>query len=404
MLFLTPDLPYPPHQGAAIRTYNLMRALAPRHEIHLLSFAQKAPHPDAQSVLQDLCRGLQIIPAPTRTAGRRALSVLGSPIPDLALRLPSEDYSDALLRTVENDPPHVVQVEALEMAPYLFAVRQATHSTRQRRPRVLLDDINAEYVIQRRAFLADARQPSRWPAALYSLVQWRKLRRYEARACRAADAVIAVSSQDATNLGKLEPDLPITVVPNGVDTDHFRPGAGATDGSVVFTGKMDFRPNIDAVLWFFHHVWPSIKSRLPQARFRVVGRDPSSRLAPLSADAQVDITGWVPDVRPYLRRAELCVVPLQVGGGTRLKVLEAMAMGKPVLSTSLGCEGLEVTEGEEVVLADGPEAFAEAAVSLLGDPQRRRALGSAARSAVQERYRWSQLAPRLEAVYEEAVI
>ena len=403
LLFLTPDLPYPPHQGAAIRTYNLMRALAPRHEIHLLSFAQQAPHPDAQSVLEDLCHRLQIVPAPRRSGWRRAISLLGSPIPDLALRLPSADYREALLRMVETDPPQVVQVEALEMAPYLFAIREARRRGGDPRSLLLLDDINAEYLIQKRAFLADARQPSRWPAAAYSLVQWQKLRRYEARACRAADVVIAVSPQDAANLRSLEPDLPITVVPNGVDTDHFRPDAGATDGSLLFTGKMDFRPNIDAVLWFFHRAWPRIKSRLPDARFRVVGRNPSSRLAPLSADAQVDITGWVPDIRPYLERAELCVVPLQVGGGTRLKVLEAMAMGKPVLSTTLGCEGLEVAAGEEVVLADGSRAFAEAAVSLLGDPQRRRTLGTAARKAVTARYRWSQLAPQLEAAYEEAV-
>ncbi len=403
LLFLTPDLPYPPHQGAAIRTYNLMRALAPRHEIQLLSFAQNTPHLDAQSVLQDLCRGLEIVQAPRRSLSRRAISVLGSPIPDLALRLPSEEYSEALRRTVDADPPHAIQVEGLEMAPYLFTARQAIHQRRDRPSRLLLDDINAEYLIQKRAFLADARQPSRWPAAAYSLIQWRKLRRYEARACRAADAVIAVSPQDARSLQRLEPDVPITVVPNGVDTDHFRPEAGPTDGSLVFTGKMDFRPNIDAVLWFFHRVWPRIKSRLPHARFMVVGRDPSSRLGPLSADPQVEVTGRVPDIRPYLRRAELCVVPLQVGGGTRLKVLEAMAMGKPVLSTSLGCEGLEVTAGEEVILADGAEAFAQEAISLLDHPQRRRNLGTAARAAVKARYRWSQLVSRLEAAYEQAV-
>ncbi len=272
------------------------------------------------------------------------------------------------------------------------------------RPLVVFDDHNCEYLLQKRAFLTDLRSPERWPGAAYSFVQWRRLRRYEAQACRCADRVLAVSDADAAALQRLVPDLDVTVIPNGIDTQVYRPATfdpQPPTPSLVFTGTMDFRPNVDAVLWFAREVLPRVRAEIPEAHFVVVGQRPHRRLDALRGDTAVTLTGWVEDTRPYIAQAAVYVAPLRIGGGTRLKLLEAMAMGKPVVATRLGAEGYPVRDGCELLLADTPADFAAAVVNLLHTPERGAELGRAARAFVEERYDWRVIVPRVEAVYEE---
>jgi glycosyltransferase involved in cell wall biosynthesis len=249
-------------------------------------------------------------------------------------------------------------------------------------------------------------QPRRWIGAAYSLVQWQRLQRYERRACEVADRVVAVSETDAEALRRLVPGLEPTVVPNGVDMEFYTApvallpeGQGPGDRDLVFTAKMDFRPNVDAVLWFAHGVLPLIRKESPETRFWVVGKSPHPRLEPLADDPGVVLTGWVEDVRPYIAGAGVYVIPLRIGGGTRLKVLEAMAMGKAIVSTSLGCEGFDLVPDQELILADAPASFATEVVGLLRDPERRQRLGRAARRFAGARYDWRMIVPRLERVY-----
>jgi len=398
ILFLTPELPYPPDRGASIRSFNLIKNLAPRHEIHLLSFSTKESDLAEAGPLLDLCSQIETLPTPHRSTLQRLLSVPLSPLPDMALRLPSSEFDLKLRAFLQREGFDLVQVEAIEMARYIPTVIEYTSDVRP--PRLIFDDINAEYLLQKRALETDLRH-LRWLGALYSLIQWRKLCRYEAWACRRADRVVVVSEADKEALRRLVPGLPVSVVPNGVDTQYYQPAEGETNGSLVFTGKMDFRPNVDGVLWFFERVWPLVKSRLPQARLLVVGRNPSPRLSPLLQDPQVKVTGFVPDVRPYIARATLYVVPLRVGGGTRLKVLEAIAMGKAIVSTSLGCEGIGATS-QEVAVADEPQEFAQRLLELWEDREKRTVLGMAARRLA-ERYDWRSITPILEGVYGEIV-
>jgi sugar transferase (PEP-CTERM/EpsH1 system associated) len=393
ILFLTPELPYPPDRGASIRSFNLIKNLAPRHEIHLLSFSSKESDLAEAGPLLDLCSQIETLPTPHRSTIQRLLSIFLSPLPDMALRLPSSQFEFKLKTLLKEGGFDLVQVEAIEMARYIPTVI-ASH----RPPRLIFDDINAEYLLQKRALEIDLRH-LRWLGAAYSLIQWQKLRRYEAWACRQADHVITVSEADREALRRLLPDLSVSVVPNGVDTQYYQPTEEEPDGSLVFTGKMDFRPNVDGVLWFFERVWPLVKKGIPQVRLLVVGRNPSPRLSPLLQDPQVKVTGFVPDVRPYIAQANIYLVPLRMGGGTRLKVLEAMAMGKAIVSTSLGCEGIEVTE-REVAIADEPQEFAQRLLELWDDRERRNALGRAARRLA-ERYDWRSITPILEKVYEE---
>lgn len=403
ILVLTPQFPYPAHQGTTLRNYNLIAGLAVRHEVHLLSFGESASNRDTP--LHELCESVKVVSPPQRSMAQRLKGLFFSRLPDMAQRLPSAEFQEALASTLARHDPDVVEVEGIELAQYLFQVADARAGGQ--RPLLVFDDHNAEYVLQQRAFETDVRQPGRWIGAAYSFVQWRRLRGYERRACLEADRVVAVSETDAEALRELLPELELVVVPNGVDADLYAapvaplpPDSGPGAWDLVFTGKMDFRPNVDAVLWFAREVLPQIRQEVPQARFWVVGKDPHPRLASLIKDPAVVVTGWVEEVQPYIAGAAVYVVPLRIGGGTRLKVLEAMAMAKAIVSTGLGCEGFALVPGRELVIADTPPQFAAAVVNLLRDPVRRAALGDAAKSLARSKYDWRLIIPLLEQVYE----
>lgn len=419
LLFLTPQVPYPPHQGTTIRNYNLIANLAQDHEVHLLCFQQEGQDPVDNTPLKRLLAVAESTPAPQRSTARRALTTVASPLPDMALRLASETFETRLGALLERHRYDIVQIEGIEMAPYglWLANHPLWRSARVKenrpeipigRPALLFDDHNAEYVLQQRAWETDVRRLRRWHAAAYSAIQVNKLRRYERQVCQQADRVIAVSDADRQALHVLDPSLDITVVPNGVDLDYYAAYSRARDlhapdygpNALVFTGKMDFRPNIDAVTWFVDEVLPLIRQETPDAHFVIVGKEPHPRVQALASRSGVTVTGWVEDIRAHIAAAAVYVAPLRIGGGTRLKVLEALAMRSALVSTRLGCEGFPL-EGQEIVaFADDTPSFATAVVALLRDPQRRARQGEAGRRFVEASYGWAAIAPRLRAVYE----
>jgi sugar transferase (PEP-CTERM/EpsH1 system associated) len=399
VLFLTPQVPYPPRQGAALRNWGLISGLANRHEVAVLSFRASGQSPEPPDLLRTACR-TETVPLPVRALRDRLRVMLTTRQPDMALRLASEAYAQRLVEWLARESFDVVHVGGIEMAPYLDVIEAA-----RPRPLVVFDNLNCEYLLQQRAFLTDLRIPGRWSGAAYSLVQWRRLRRYEAQVCRRADRVLAVSEADAAALRKLVPGLGVVVVPNGVDTLAYRPEASnaapqVSERALVFTGTMDFRPNVDAVLWFARKVLPGVQAEVPEAHFFVVGQRPHRWLDGLRSDPAVTLTGWVEDARPYIAQAAVYVAPLRIGGGTRLKLLEAMATGKPVVATRLGAEGYSVTHGRELLLADTPADFAAAVVALLRAPERRAELGRVARAFVEQHYDWRTIVPRVEAAYQ----
>ena len=426
ILFLTPQLPYPPQKGTALRNWGLISGLAARHEVAVLSFLASPPHSPplggmkgslphypplggtkggGTDPLRAACR-VETVPQPARTTRDRLRDMLATRQPDMALRLPSEEYGRRLADWLAREPFDVVHVEGIELAPYLDIIKGTPpliEGAGGGRPLVVFDDHNCEYLLQQRVFLTDLHAPARWPGAAYSFVQWRRLRRYEAHVCRRADRVLAVSDADAAALQSLVPGLTVTVIPNGIDTQTYRPPISNLQSPIsnlVFTGTMDFRPNVDAVLWFARKVLERVRAEVPEACFVVVGQRPHRRLDRLRDDPAVRLTGWVEDTRPYIAQAAVYVAPLRMGGGTRLKLLEAMAMGKAVVATRLGAEGYPVTDGRELLLADTPADFAAAVVALLHAPERRAELGRAARAFVEQRYDWRVIVPRMEAVYE----
>jgi sugar transferase (PEP-CTERM/EpsH1 system associated) len=398
LLFVTPQLPYPPRQGTALRTWGLIRHLSQRHAITLLGFADadqsaEAPAPE----LRAACRSLIALPAPRRTRADRLRALL-SPHPDLARRLWSPDFARALAELLRDSQFDVIQIEGLEMAPYLPIIRSRPQAARF----VVYDAHNAELLIQRRALVTDLRRPARWPAACYSWLQLPRLARFEAETCRAVHAVACVSEEDAAALRQHTPDLHPAIVPNGIDVEvyasHAAPGP-AHAARLVFTGKMDYRPNLDAALWFIEEVFPRIRAAAPEAEFVAAGQKPPASLLRHHGRNGVVIAGAVEDIRPHIAGAAVYVAPLRMGGGTRFKLLEALALARPMVSTTLGAEGFAVRSGRELVLADSPADFAGAVLSLLAEPARAAALGRAGQAFVRAGYDWSAIIPKLEAVY-----
>jgi len=234
--------------------------------------------------------------------------------------------------------------------------------------------------------------------------QYRRMLAYEDNALQRFDGILTVSDADSETFHRLYPDVcvkPMWVIPTGVDTDYFAPDGTSPSGPrLVFTGSMDWLPNEDAMLYFCREVLPLIRAEEPRARLTIVGRTPTPAVRAL-ADEHIEVTGTVADVRPFVRRASVYVVPLRIGGGTRLKIFEAMAMGQAVVSTTVGAEGLPITGGEHALIADGPRAFADAVLSLLRDSRRREALATAARKLVVDHHDWSVAAGVLDAALTE---
>jgi glycosyltransferase involved in cell wall biosynthesis len=210
-----------------------------------------------------------------------------------------------------------------------------------------------------------------------------------------------MSEVDQAALRGLDPSVRTWVVPNGVDTGYFRPAdpESVEAESLIFTGTMSWEPNVDATIHFCGDIFPLIQRTYPGVRLTIVGAEPTEAVRRLGDQRGVTVTGSVKDVRQYIGRAAVVIVPIRLGSGTRLKILEAMAMGKAVISTAVGCEGLEVTPGKDIEVANSPEAFAVAVCRLLGDPARRRALGEAGRRLVTDRYDWRIIARQQDAVY-----
>ena len=332
------------------------------------------------------------------------LDALVTAKPDMGLRLVQKDAFALLERMLAEKTYDLVQIEGLEMVPYGFQILQMAGD----RPLVVFDNHNAEFLLQKRAALMDGRSIARWPAALYSWLQWQKLYRYERAFCQAVDGIVAVSEPDRRMLSSLAPRRPVVNVPNGIEISRYvpQPLLPKSPPSLVFTGKMDYRPNVDAMLWFGLKVLPRVRSQL-DIKLQIVGMDPHRRLDRLRAEPDIELTGEVEDVVPYIHGASVYVTPMRVGGGTRFKVLEALACARPVVSTSLGVEGIPVRDGEHILIADDAASFADAVVSLLRDQagagDRSRALGEAARSFVETQFSWKTILPQMDAFHAQLI-
>ena len=409
ILILTPQLPYPPHQGTSLRNFHIIRGLAEHHEITLLSFLEdnQSAESEANEPLFTLCEQIVTTPVPQRTKIKRIQQMGTTLLPDMAHRLYSVDYNVKLRQLLMQTQFDIVQVEGIELARYIPTIREVSPASK-----IVFDDHNAEAELQRRNMETDAAIPKRWPAAAYSWVQVGRLEKFEAGSCLEADWVTAVSEADVTHLEKLllrrgaeAQRKPITAIPNCIDVTQYAlpkdPSSFILHPSsfdLVFSGKMDYRPNIDAVLWFADDVWPKILAKRPLSTWAIVGQKPHARLERLKELKGVTVTGWVDSVQPYLAGAGVYIMPFRVGSGTRLKLIEAMASGLAIVSTRIGAEGFPVENGREIVLADTEDEMATAVLHLLDHPEKRAAIGQKAIQFAQN-YDWRVVIPQFEAIY-----
>lgn len=406
ILVLAPQWPDPPRQGAAIRNFHILQYLARRHTVTLLTF--KPEGEIEESRIKSLCLRAEALPLPTRSTAARLKTLVSSPLPDMAWRLHSNLMRERVAELCRQEHFDAIHVEGIEMAPYGLLAKQIQNRKSKIENSLAYDAHNAEYLLQRRAFTTDAPHPARSPKAAYSLAQWWRLRRFEREVCLASRHVLAVSEADAAALHRLAPSIAgrITLLPNGVDPAYWSrdaaypsPDMPASGDTLVFDGSMDFRPNVDAVTWFASEVWPLIRIERPGAQFFIVGRNPSPAVISLRSTPGIIVTGTVDDPRGWVAGGTVYVVPMRMGGGVRLKVLQAMSMGCAIVSTPMGAEGIDVRHGREMLIHRSASDFAQATLSLLADEERRASLSHAARELAASRFSWERLLPVLDRIY-----
>jgi glycosyltransferase involved in cell wall biosynthesis len=400
-----------------MRIYQILRGLAARHQVTCLAFAADEAAEQAMAPLRAVCRVVAVRGPAHRPLHARAWTTLASPLPDMALRNQSGAYAAALHALLARERFDIVQAESIEMAAFLHGA--SPHAS----VRLVLDQFNAEYVLQKRAALTSLRNAvalqnpksaiQNLGASVYSLAQWLKLAAYERRVMAVAHAVVAVSDEDVAALRRVAPAARYHVAPNGVDAAHFSRAALVREGlaplrygapTLVFSGTLDFRPNVDALAWFAAEVLPLIRAQRQDVQLVAVGRRPAPALRSLAKRGVLTLTGQVADTRPFLAGADVFVVPMRIGGGVRLKLLEALALETPTVSTSMGAEGIAgLRGGEHCSLADTPASFAAAVLRLLGDPALGARLGTAGRALVATNYDWSVIVPRFEALYSDLI-
>jgi sugar transferase (PEP-CTERM/EpsH1 system associated) len=387
----------PPDTGGKIRSYNILRQLARQHSITFFSF-YAAHHPDVHAELKHIFD--RVVTMPLRIPAPKSFAEMC----DYAIRLfSSEPYgiTKYCRPEVRRGLRALLEQENYDVILCDFMAAAGVIPWDCATPKVLFTH-NVEATIWRRHY--EVASNVIWKAISWQ--EWRKMEAAERRYLRLADRVLAVSETDRDAFAAFLNAEKLTVIPTGVDGEYFQPLPGEeTANSLVFTGSMDWLPNEDAIFYFTDAILPLIREHSPEVFLDVVGRNPSRKLQALAeSEKSIRLTGWVDDIRPFVGRGSVCIVPLRIGGGTRLKIFEAMAMGKAVVSTSVGAEGLAVRSGENIVLADTPNDFAQAVISLLRDPGRRQQLGVAARTLVQENYTWMTVANDFARTLQEVII
>ena len=387
VLIVCPEPPAPPTWGFALRVYHLARELGRRNDVSLLTYDTGDPGRDWEH-LGELFTVHRVAARPV-SRRRAQLRSLWSRDSFHIGRLRSAAMQRAIQQLTAHARFDVIQVESSQMFGFDFPAG----------PALVLDEHNIEYDVLARTARVE-RSPAR---RLYQRLEQRKVWREEIASWSRASGCVVTSADDQRRLLTEAPSTPTCLVPNGVDLDRFAPVPAPVDPTgLVFVGSINYRPNTDAVLHCAQRILPLIRRSAGDATLTVVGQGAPPAVRRLDGGA-VRVAGMVPDVRPYLASAAVVVVPLRIGGGTRLKVLEALAMGKAVVSTSLGCEGIDVEDGRHLLIADDPAHFAACVLRLLRDQEFARRLGTAGRELVQARYGWATVGERLDAFHAQLV-
>lgn len=383
ILIVSPQIPYP-LWGAGTRNYHLLKALAQSHTVSLLSLAASFKmHDDYMIELQRYVKGAFRLFTPSSSSKRRD---------QLIHTMYGTSYilKSHLLPEIQRAIDELFAASTYDIV--LFESSLIAGYSLPKGVKVIIDQHNIEHELVLRTYQNEKKWLRKW----YNWREYHLVRAAELERCRKADIVMVTSERERSILQSELPESAIEVIPNGVDIEHFNENTlQEVEGQIVFTGSLEYYPNVDAVLSFARNCWPRIRAKLPGVIWQIVGKNPLPEVKRLSELPGVRVFGSVEDTRPYIASSQVAIAPLAIGSGTRLKILEAFAMGKAVVSTSIGCEGLMVEPEKHLLVADQPEAFADAVIDLLGNRERRQALGFAGRSLVESCYSWEQSGKRL---------
>ncbi len=389
ILYFFPQFPYPPDSGGKIVTYHMLRHMAKVHQITLWSFAQDRRDYQNLSQLRPYCDRIELFPRRRRIQPIALLRALLGSRPYKATRWYDRRIAARLRELLSREHYDVIHCQNLTTAQYLTGRESGA---------TIYYKENLEALILSRYAEVVRFAPLRWLLRREAA----KTLRLELHLSQVCDQLIVISDADGARLSEMDPSLRPAHIPAGVDVEHFRPSPSEPEpATILFTGSLYYYPNQDAIQHFMESIWPKVRQALPEASFIIAGQKPSPMIRALHGRDGVEVHADVPDMRPLFARATAYVVPLRVGGGMRLKILEAMAMGKAIVSTTLGAEGLQYTPGRQLVPADDPAVSAAQLVRLCRDVVARQGLEREARDWAVRNYSWDEVMGRLERVYED---
>ena len=393
LLFLCQALPYPPDGGVKIRSFNVLRLLSEAYDVSALCFvrgATAANVAESLSALREVATRVEVFPIEQETSRLRLLrDHLESTVTQRVYTVPAyrnRAFRDRLTELLESESYSLAHVDSLDLSGYLPLLSRLP---------VICTHHNVESALLRRRAAREQSRVRQW----YLAMQANLMEREERRWCPAVALNVAVSGADRAAIEELAPGARVTVVPNGVDTERFRP-AQRQESGMVFVGGMTWFPNSDALEYFSRDILPLLRDVLPSHAVTWVGRA-SAVERERFAGMGITMTGYVDSIDPHVHSAACYIVPLRVGGGTRLKILDAWAMGKAVVSTSVGCEGLDARDGWNILVRDDPRSFADAVRRVLTDPGLRASIGGNARATAETTYSWNVIGRHMLSEYEK---
>jgi glycosyltransferase involved in cell wall biosynthesis len=389
ILILSPSLPHPPIWGFGIRVNQFLRLLARNHDVSLLTYEEPRER-DKVAALEALGVTVHTVSREKATERSKRTAQLLSIASTLSYQrrsVHSRAMQAKLDELVARERPDVIQIESSQLAGFDFGKTAV----------VVLDEHNIEYELLYRMYQTEGSPVRR----IYNRVEFSKFKREEISTWRSVSGCVMTSAREQAIVKTLAPATPTIVGANAVDVEYFRPSKTPhKPDALVMTGLMHYRPNIDGAVYFVHEIFPRILASRPDMVFYIVGAGATDEVKRL-AGPNVVVTDTVPDVRPFVHEATAFVVPLRMGGGTRLKVLEGLSMEKAVVSTTIGCEGINVVHGEHLLVADDPLAFADAVLRVVGDPDLTSRLGRQGRTLVERQYKWESIVSQLEHFYRQ---
>ena len=395
ILFITPRLPYPPDQGNKIVMLNFIKFLSKKHKITLFSLAREDEDPKHIDYLKQYCRRIEVANMRPKWSVKNFLLALVRLDPYTSIKYYSPALMKKLKELFKETRFDVIQVEFYYMAQYIMKLRRLIPESA-----VILDTHNVEYFMYGEYF----KQVKNPVLKFFMFFELLRIKRYESFVFKYFDRCLAISKGDIGRIKSLAPGANVVLQLTGIDTDicasyNTRP----KDNTIIFYGTMSFFANYDGIKFFYNKVFPVIKKSIPAVKFIIAGGSPPADIKALKKDPSVTVTGYVEDIRLLIAASSVVVVPLRVGGGVRLKIMEAWAMGKAVVSTSIGANGLEFSDGDDIFIADDPEDFAKKAVKLLKSEDLRQRLGKKARYKAQTQCAWDKCVSSIEIEYKKAV-